>query len=77
MMRPQFAAVPPDVRKAPGLPLTLKLFPEASPQDPGGAASKTNEGYLRKGIAFPHIKRESRYAAFAIYHLPFTIKVPC
>ena len=61
----------------PGFLSKLKLLFEGTPQDPGGAAFKLNEESPRKGMAFPHMRRQSRYAAFAIYHLPFTIKSPC
>jgi hypothetical protein len=52
-----FAALPPDVRKASGLPAVL--YPDgASPQIQGRA--REIKGYLRKGIAFPYIRRQSR-----------------
>jgi hypothetical protein len=54
-----FAAVPLDVRKAYGFPSTVNIFREAMPPA-RGAASLSVEFALRKGGAFPHIKRHSR-----------------
>jgi len=58
----QFAAVPPDVRKAYGFPQRMLLIiSEATPPlARRSLAEQEKVSANRKGIAFPHIRRQSR-----------------
>jgi hypothetical protein len=52
------AALPPDVRKAFGFPVWIIPFDEAPP--PVRRSLEIVNNGSRKGIAFPHIRRQSR-----------------
>jgi len=56
------AAPPPDVRKASGFPSCLNLIRGSAPAV--GAARPELDGAIRKGKAFPHIRRRSRSREF-------------
>ncbi|MDX6305661.1 MAG: hypothetical protein QOI77_2630 [Blastocatellia bacterium] len=52
------AALPPDVRKACGFPMAQLISAGLRPME---AVASFFMGALRKGGAFPHIRRRSRY----------------
>jgi hypothetical protein len=54
--------VPVDVRKASGFPIRQLIFPRLRLETSGGIASNVEELTSRKGRAFPHIRRQSRWA---------------
>ena len=57
------AALPPDVRKASGFPpQTASILPLGWKAEPSSRAEGVSQGRsFRKGEAFPHIRRQSRF----------------